>query len=302
MSALTTLAALGLLVIGQAGGEPATEVLTAEPVAPAAVEPDAPVATPGEWHEADLADTEPPAGPADGRIELGRPWSRGQAYVLPQGRAELGVFTPLRYGWHDDLEVSTYPLLDILMPNLALKKVWTSVAGGVLSTRHNLMYPTGLLVALSRAGTGGILPHETRVPSIIALDNELLFTRPLAGRHSVTGKVGLMLAESFGRDTLPTIDLPIVFPRTAAFTKHASGDLGVAVQGPIWGPLAYVVDADLFLIPDRTSTVAAEGSGLIVWQATEGFRAQLGARLAYAELPFGSMWGWVPLADAIWAF
>jgi hypothetical protein len=243
-----------------------------------------------------------PIESADAPIELGEPWSRGQAQTLPQGRVEVGVLAPLRYGWRDDLEVSTYPLVDLLMPNLALKKAWTTIGDGVLATRHNLMYPTGLLLALSRKGTGGILPHETRVPSIIAINNEALLTTAIIGRHFMTGKIGLTLAYGFGRDSLPTIDLPIAFPRTAAFTMHATGDFGAGLQGPIWGPLFYAVDADLFLMADRTSTVAVEASGLVIWQATPGFRAQLGAMLAYSQLPFGSMWGWLPLADAIWAF
>ena len=284
-------------------------VLPAWLIAQASVEPE-PAATQETLEAAPVSvDTPPPIEetPRFAHTEMlfrpTQPWSIGTAYVLPNGRGEIGVFEPLRYGWGGRLELETHPILDVVMPNVAVKKAWLLwVAGGVLSTRHNLTYPTGLLILLSRKGTGGILPHETRVPAIVALNNEVYFTRPLVGEHLVTARLGAAVSVSFGRNTLPTIDLPFVFPRMAAYYHHFSSDLGADVRGPIWGPLSYDVEGEVFLMPDRTSTVAVEGGALLIWQAATSFRAQVGARVGYSQLPFGSMWGWLPVADLIWAF
>ncbi|MEE8409850.1 MAG: hypothetical protein V3T05_09610, partial [Myxococcota bacterium] len=149
-------------------------------------------------------------------------WSQGTAYTLPHGRWEVGLFQPLRYGVADSIEVGTHPLLNVLMPNVAIKKAWLGWWGGQLSSRHSLTYPTGLLKALSRDGTGGVLPGDTRVPHIVALTNQAVYSRPLFGELLLTVEAGVTLAASFGRSTLPTIDLPIVFPRTAAYHNVAT--------------------------------------------------------------------------------
>lgn len=229
-------------------------------------------------------------------------WSQGTAYTLPDGRWEIGLFQPLRYGVADSVEVATHPLINVLMPNLAIKKAWLGWWGGQLSSRHNLTYPTGLLKALSRDGTGGVLPGDTRVPHIIALTNQALYSRPLTGDHVLTAKLGVTLAASFGKSTLPTIDLPIAFTRTAAYHNVATFNVGLNADGRIWGPFLYSLDVDLFLMPDSRSTLAIEQSGMATWMATDEFAVQLGCTLVYGQYPFGTQWHLLPLFDLMWAF
>ncbi|MBI5511534.1 MAG: hypothetical protein HY903_22490 [Deltaproteobacteria bacterium] len=235
-------------------------------------------------------------------VALTAPWSSSTAYVLPQGRLEVGVFQPLCYGLGHNLELSTRPLLDLLMPSLAVKKAWLGFGGAVVATRHNLMYPTGLLLALSREGTGGIIAHDTRVPHILALNNEVYLTLPVARRHRLTAKVGLMLAMSVGRSTLTTIDLPLVLPRTAAYTEHVSGAFGFDLEGPLGRSFTYGFDLDLFMMNSGTSTFAVESSGVVGFVVSADFRVQAGVKVAYSELPFGSLTWVLPQADLIWAF
>ena len=37
-------------------------------------------------------------------------WHSGTAFLLPEGRMEIGIFQPLRYGWSKSIEFTIHPL------------------------------------------------------------------------------------------------------------------------------------------------------------------------------------------------
>ena len=47
---------------------------------------------------------------------------RETATVLPNGTQQVGVFSPLRLGLGNGLELQTHPVLNLLSPNLSIKK------------------------------------------------------------------------------------------------------------------------------------------------------------------------------------
>lgn len=225
----------------------------------------------------------------------------GTAYTMDAGRAEVGVFQPLRYGLTDDVELSTHALLNLLMPNAALVKRWPAVGRGRLATRHAIAYPGGLLLALAREGTGGILPHETRVPHILLLRNQVLFSQPLATWHLLTGRLGISLAPHVGQSTLDSIDMPVAFARTAALHRGWSVDAGVDVDGVISGPLRYFADVDVFVLPYADARWAVEHAAMLGYAITPGFTLQAGYKLVYGPYRYGAReLDLLPLVDAVW--
>jgi len=128
---------------------------------------------------------------------INAPWSAGTVYTLPKGYFEIGLFQPLRYGQTETLEWSTHPILDLLIPNITIKKAWRDFAGWDFASHHNVTYPTPLLRTISGKGTDGIISPEFDIPQMFSLRNEVLLTKKFSPSFLITGKTGLSLATAF---------------------------------------------------------------------------------------------------------
>jgi hypothetical protein len=245
------------------------------------------------------------AEPAPAALPATARWSSGTAAVLPAGAIEVGIFQPLRLGVGGTWELSTHPLLDLAMPGLAVKKTWWGGGRWRVASRHSLTYPSGLLVMLQKEGTGGIVTHETHVPHIIIWNNEAVGTMRLAAEHQLTGRLGVALGHAFGRSTLDTIDLPLVWPRLAPAFDTVTGVAGVDLDGAIAGPFYYCVDLDLFGIPNRRGPVAVEHAGIVTWRFGAHWAVQAGYKLVFGTYPapggFRAQWHIFPLADLVYS-
>jgi hypothetical protein len=224
-------------------------------------------------------------------------WSTGTAHTLPKGRLEVGLFQPLRYGATDSFELSTHPLLNAVMPNWAVKTSVFDAGEWSAAVSHGVHYPTPLLRLLSREGTGGVLPSDAKVPHIIGWNAELLATYNFSPEQMATGRFGVLLAARFGESDWPTLDIPIVFPRTAAYHNTATFVGGLDFDGQIVDGLWYLVDVDLFLMPWDQGLYALEHCLMINWRVTGGFALHLGYKMVFGEYPFGTQFQILPLLD-----
>jgi hypothetical protein len=241
------------------------------------------------------------------------PWTDGTARVLPQGRWEVGLFQPLRYGFAAGQELAVHPLIFLKLPNVAYQRVWKE-GERTLSSRHLVIYPTPLLNTVAKEGIGGIVSPEFQFPAMIALYNDLLCTRQITETIRFTGKAGLGFAVRFGElDDRTTIDLPLVFQRLAVFYNGWLVRFGGDLTGPVTGRWHYWIDCDLFLIPGAEENLGFEHKGLLLWHKSDRFRVAVGYKLVYGEYPYGTQWHllpprlpgfplWIPLFDLQWAW
>lgn len=239
---------------------------------------------------------------------LRAPFAGHTAYVVGEDNFEIGVFGALRYGLTENVELSTHPLFLFVIPNVAAKVAWWSGENSQFSSRHTLVYPTLLLNLVSREGTGGILPPTTEVPQVFALSNDALFSHQISEHHTMTWRLGVTVAPHFGGGTtgatqFPTIDVPLVYARTAAYHSIGSGVAGLAVDGPIWGPFSFVVDADVFVMPGMdVGKFAVEQGTTLRWNPSGSWIVQAGYRLVVGSYPFGMQTDIFPVLDVQWAF
>jgi len=233
-----------------------------------------------------------------------RIWSSGTAYSLPQGRCEIGLFQPIRYGISETKELSLHPIFMFVIPNVKLKLAHQDVGQFHFASEHSINYPTILLNLISREGTGGIISPEFKIPPMISSTNSVLLSRPLGDESWFTAKLGLMIAVKFGDlDKRTTIDLPIVFPRLNVFYNDYGFRYGCELSGNIWKNLNYQVDVDLFHFPGANEKLAMEHKGLLLWNKSKRFQMCLGYELTYGEYPFGTQWHLLlPLIDFQWAW
>ncbi len=229
-------------------------------------------------------------------------WSSGTAYTLPKGRMEVGLFQQIRYGQTETREWSTHPILDLLIPNLTVKKAWNTFADWNFTTRHNMTYPTPLLRIISRKGTDGIISPEFDIPQMISLRNEVLLTRKFKPSFLITGKAGLTLAVTSDElDERTTIDLPIIFPRLGVYYDGYAVNFGLDVGGDLNPRFSYLTDVDIFLLPGADEYFAFEHKSLIIWNKSKKLQIMFGYKLVYGEYPFGTQWHLLPLFDIQWA-
>ncbi len=233
-----------------------------------------------------------------------RNWSIGTAYTLPEGRWEVGVFHPLRYGFSDRVEFAAHPILFFVMPNFSLKWSQNSAGGFDLALRHSLTYPTPLLRIVSREGTGGLISPEFDIPHMIEFYNEFLFSRILEGSHFFTGKIGFSIAaKSDDLDPGALIDYPLAYHRLAVYLHGYGMRFGLDFQGPVAGDFYYVLDMDYHYIPGVKFNKAFESKGMIHWRFSEYSELCAGYKLVYGEYPYGDEWNiFLPMIDYLFAF
>lgn len=240
---------------------------------------------------------------AEEAVEDGRhlQFSASTAYTVEQGRWELGLFGPLRYGLTDRVELSTHPLWFFLAPNLRAKVVAFEEGTTQVSWVAGLTYATPLLRFLAREGAGGILPPDRSIPHILSIYNEVMASRPL-GDHILTTALGVQVAPRFGQSELISIDVPVVYPRTAAFFTHVTAIGRVGLQGPILGNLEYRLDGRAFIFPGADGAFAIEQGGRLHWQSSPRWMLQAGYLASYGGFAFGTSARVLPVVEIAWGF
>jgi len=230
------------------------------------------------------------------------------ALTLAPGACEMGLVLPLRCGTGPKTELELRPLLMLVAPNLGLKHRWLERGAFVVSSRHGLLYPSGIYELLAREGVGGILPHESRVPLIVATTQALLVSYVAGARAVVTGKLATTLAARFGREQMTSIDLPWIYARQAPHRRGWSLTGGVDLVLGLPARLTLDLSLDAFRLGTRRGRFGLEQHTTLAWQTSARWRWALGYVLTWQQYPFGaetnlggSRWP-LPTADVRWTF
>ncbi len=229
-----------------------------------------------------------------------RNWSNGTAYLLPQGRFEVGIFQPLRYGIKDNVELSVFPIMFFVDPNITVK--WKQNEG--VATRHSFYYPTPILRLMTKEGTGGLISPEFEIPHMFAVRNDVLYTKRFFNNQFFTMMAGVEFAVRFGSlDERTTIDFPWVYNRLAVFYNDYGIRLGLDWYGRIKGDWWFRINGELFYYSGSKQTKAFEHNGKIYWRHKNRWEVSAGYNIIYGEYPYGSEWNWfVPIIDVRYAW
>ena len=116
------------------------------------------------------------------------------------------------------------------------------------------------------------------------------------GRLTLNGGIGFSLN---GKDLSDdaTIDLPIIYPRLSIYYNQILVKMGGEYNKQITDKISYLIDYDMYLMPNGRGRYAFEQKGLIVWERTEKFRILFGYKLIAGEYPFGTQAHFLPLLD-----
>ena len=228
-------------------------------------------------------------------------WSEHTAHTLPQGRWEVGMFGPLRYGLSESLELEIHPIWAFLSPHVAVKKDLLELGRWSVAVRQSISYPTLLLNTLARAGIGGMLPPDSTILQIISSDTRLLATKDYSEKASVTMRAQLNVAPRFGESDFPHIPVPVVYPRMAAYQGIATLGLGTFMRCEVMDNLEVHTDTQLWFMAGNEANWAAEQWASLHWFATPKFSVDVGAVGTIGAYPYGQQWHVVPTFDLNWA-
>jgi len=231
-----------------------------------------------------------------------RRFSPGTAYTLPAGRFEVGVFGPLRWGFSDTLELSAHPVWFFTWPGVTAKKQLYHGGRLTVASSHSLEVPTPFLRLIQVEGTGGLIPTDNEIPWFLMTDERVLVTVEALPGHDVTWFLGFTLAGHFGKMRLDTIDYPLAYPRLSALHNLFTVRTGLDLDGRITGDFHYMVDFELFVLPEDETRLAFEHAAGLIWRPSRNWQVFAGYKFAWSQLPFGSEQVWLPLLDVTWAF
>ena len=231
-------------------------------------------------------------------------WEYETATVIDKGRKEVGVFSPFRIGLQNGMELSINKF--ILMPSISIKQSRPPFNQWSMAQKLQLSYPSiGMKWLQSPLGKelGGpdmfaLISPEFDIPQMISIYGELIATSGSnqKGRLTLNGGGGFSInGKNLSDDA--TIDLPIAYPRLSIYFNGFLFKLGGEYYRQINEKLFYVIDYDMFLMPNGRGRYAFEHKSALIWSKNKRFRALLGYKLIAGEYPFGTQAHLLPVLD-----
>lgn len=227
-------------------------------------------------------------------------WTAGTANTSPKRTWEVGIFNPLKVAITDNTEIATFPIDNLLYPNLGIKHRWKKNIHWAFASQHNLSYPSLLLKTISREGSGGILPANSDIPQLLTLNNRFLVSYETSTGLIITPQFGFEVTYGAQQDRFPTIDLPLIYQRTASYHSGYTVNAGIDIDGDINTHWAYSLDLDLYYLPDMDGNTSLEHKALLQYFTGQYLTLMAGYKYVRGEYPFGKNIRLIPLVDLLW--
>ncbi len=228
-------------------------------------------------------------------------WTIGTARTVPAGEAEFGLLHPLQIGLTETLEIQTSPLAALsLAPNLTVKKRWYTNEYWMIASRHRYTMPTMLFRGMTDTGWFNFMPDSLNWPYIFTLGNDALFTRRLGKELLITGRAGFDFAIKTGGDSIPVINHPRLYPRTAVLNNKFVWNIGLDVDGNIYRNHNFSATASFYSIGLGVDDWAIEHTAYYIYNKSIKFAALIGYKLTYASYPADKRFFMIPVIDFIW--
>lgn len=210
-------------------------------------------------------------------------WSDNTTSVLEKGRKETGVFSPLKLGLKNSMEISTHPILFFVIPNIALKKQWKNEKIGIASV-HKFTYPSILYKMLAREGTGGILPSTSVIPPIFKLNNSLLISKKLSN-NTLTFNVGIDFALKAGESNFADIEYHMVYPRTYSLNNMFTPHVGFNFMGDFMENFRYDYNLNSYFFLKNNKGAILEHTIKLSWFKSDKFAVKAGTLITHGKYP-----------------
>lgn len=229
-------------------------------------------------------------------------WSDNSVKTIDKGRKEIGVFSPLKLGLKDSLEVTVHPIAFLLIPNIELKKYWKSFGFFELATKHKISYPTLLYNVISRNGVGGILPPTSDIPQMIKFNNAVMLGKTINEFITLTINSGIDLTLTFSEGDFPEIEYHIVYPRTYSYNNMFVPYLGANIIINTPKNITLTFDYTGFFLTKNNAGIISEFKTVAQWNINDKLAIKAGIFYTYGDYPYGKGSGLFPIIDLLYGF
>jgi len=229
-------------------------------------------------------------------------WANNTTKTLKKGRKEIGIFSPLKFGLKDSMEIAVHPIYFFIIPNIELKKFWKSFGGIDFATKHKFSYPTLLYKTISKNGTGGVLPATSTIPQMFKFNNSIMFGKTVNEYLTATINAGVDLTLSFGESNFPEIEYHILYPRTYSYNNLFTPYCGVDFTGKFFGNFYYDYEFTMFFMTNENKGSILENKFKFQWNISDKLAAKAGVLVVYGKYPYGFDSGVFPVFDLMYGF
>jgi hypothetical protein len=215
-------------------------------------------------------------------------WKSGTAKTLSEGRMEMGLLAPFVMGLKNNMEVAIHPLTFILMPNVTLKKNWSTNTDNQwqLASQHGITFPTPLLNFLAREGAGGVYPASQTAPPILTFKNEFIVTNFYTEGHSVSFKTGIEVNLLYSQyDNFPEVELLYFYPRMGSYGNPFTFNAAAIFTGEISNSLSYAANFTFYYVANDEATTVFEFEPKLYYYIADNFRVLGGIILTTGNVP-----------------
>tara|TARA_B100000029_G_scaffold514426_1_gene617179 strand:+ start:8848 stop:9600 length:753 start_codon:yes stop_codon:yes gene_type:complete len=224
-------------------------------------------------------------------------YSRDIAQTYNDELRTLSIFQPKTYYPNNRLELSTHPILFLIIPNLNIKKYHGKFYNIYFASRYSFLYPSNLLRLIQKDGIGGILsndPNINIINNMYVLKNEGLLSK-IFTKSSLTGKLGFSICYSCNLDDRNIIDYPIIYPRMLLYKHGFSANSGLDWDYSFSENIQLKFDIDLIIVPDNQ--IFFEHKSIVNYQFNKKHTLNLGYKVTHGNYQFGRRWDLFPLID-----
>ncbi|MDA3862753.1 MAG: hypothetical protein PF689_02685, partial [Deltaproteobacteria bacterium] len=197
-------------------------------------------------------------------------------------------------------EISLHPLLFFGYPNLKFKKRW--YRNHIFNFAHStsISYPTLLLKAFSREGSGGLLPADSKIPHIYQATHNLIFSFRLPRQLYLSFLAEISRSHTLGKNNFPEIELPLIYPRSWHYQETFTIRNGIDFQGKLYKDFSFLLDFDIFYVPGNAEKIHFEHKLALSWAVNSKLYILAGYKLSAGRYPFGNRLYFFPLIDLQW--
>ncbi len=230
-------------------------------------------------------------------------WSSNGSQLLEKGRKEIGLFSPLKIGLKDSVELKIHPIYFFIIPHVGIKKYWKSFGEYNLMSKHHLAYPSLLYKVMARRGTGGVLPATSKIPQMIQFNNSVSIGRKFNANFEANVGVGIDMTFSIGKDKhFPEIEYFFAYPRTYSYNNFATPYFSLDLNGNLFNRFTYSYDFDAFFLTKAYKGSIMENRLKIQWNKSDRFAIRAGVMQTSGRFPYGKDNKIFPMVDVLFSW
>ena len=226
------------------------------------------------------------------------------AFLTQPNQLNKSLFTPLTFGLNSRIELQSFPVLNIMMPNFGAKiSCYNSSSNKLhLSSMHSLTYFSSWLKFWQGDGTGAIITPQMKIPTMLMIDNGIIVSYIFSPTFLISTNLNFEFIAGKKIDEIYSVDIPMVYPRFAPAFTGSVGSIKTNLQGKLYKRFQYMINLDYYKVINHRFSNFFEGNLMLVYTKSNKFKICAGPIFVFGEYPFGKQWNIIPLLNLYYTF